>query len=100
MSVNVKCCLPAELDPWSRPAAKKGFPYPMESITVPVGDTTVGPLAEVTQVSVGADNDVAPVNELLSRGWKLLHIGHAGEQTVYVLGKPPTQAKRQTGFVT
>ena len=71
----------------------------MESITVPVDDTQIGPLAEVRQVSVGADNDVAPVNELLASGWKLLHIGHAGEQTVYVLGKPPAQAKRSTGFV-
>ncbi|MCB0043483.1 MAG: hypothetical protein KDE23_27540, partial [Caldilinea sp.] len=61
----------------------------MESITVPVDDTQFGPLAEVRQVSVGADNDVAPVNELLASGWKLVHIGHAGEQTVYVLAKPP-----------
>lgn len=71
----------------------------MESITVPVDDTHFGPLAEVRQVSVGADNDVAVVNELLASGWKLLHIGHAGEQTVYVLAKPPAQAKRHTGFV-
>ena len=72
----------------------------MESITVPVDDTHFGPLAEVRQVSVGADNDVAPVNELLASGWKLLHIGHAGEQTVYVFAKPPAQSKRHTGFVT
>lgn len=72
----------------------------MESITVPVDDTHFGPLAEVRQVSVGTDNDVASVNELLASGWKLLHIGHAGEQTVYVLAKPPEQTKRHTGFLT
>ena len=72
----------------------------MESITVPIDDTKIGPLAEVKQVSVDGNNDVAPVNELLASGWKLLHIGHAGEWTVYVLGKPPAQAKRPTGFVT
>lgn len=71
----------------------------MESITIPVDGTQIGPLAEVKQVSVGADNAVAPVNELLADGWKLLHIGHAGAQTVYVLGKPPAQTKRSTGFV-
>ena len=47
----------------------------MESITVPIDDTKIGPLAEVKQVSVDANNDVAPVNELLASGWKLLHIG-------------------------
>ena len=72
----------------------------MESITVPVDDTQIGPLAEVRQVAVGTDNDVAPVNELLANGWKLLHIGHAGEHTIYVLGKPPAQPKRSTGFLT
>ncbi len=72
----------------------------MESITVPVDDTRAGPLAEIIQVSVGADDQITPVNELLASGWRLLHVGHAGERTVYVLGKPPAQAKRPTGFLT
>jgi hypothetical protein len=72
----------------------------MDSITIPTDETIGGHLAEVKQVSVGADDNTSAVNELLSAGWRLLHIGHAGERTIFILGKPPAQARRPTGFLS
>lgn len=86
--------------PVQPPAPKKGSPQSMESITVPADDARLGPLAEVRQVSVGADDDLDAVNQLLADGWRLFHIGHAGDRTVYVLGKAPSPTKRPTGFLT
>lgn len=70
----------------------------METITVPSESSLVGPVAEIRQVSVAADEDVSAVNALLADGWKLLHVGHTGQHTVYVLGKPGQTSKRRTGF--
>ena len=72
----------------------------MENITVPADNATSGPLSEIKQISVAADEDVSAVNALLADGWKLLHVGHTSQHTVYVLGKPPQAAKRRTGFTT
>lgn len=71
----------------------------MEPITVPVEDSTFGPYAELRQVSVAADEEIGAVNALLQDGWKLLHVGHTGSHTVYVLGRPAQQARRRTGFL-
>ncbi len=70
----------------------------METITVPSENPIVGPVTEIKQITVAADEEVSAVNALLADGWKLLHIGHTGQQTVYVLGKPSASAKRRTGF--
>jgi hypothetical protein len=71
----------------------------MEAITVPTEESsTLGSFAELRQVSVAGDDEMTAVNALLQDGWKLLHIGHTSQHTVYVLGKPPQQAKRRTGF--
>jgi hypothetical protein len=70
----------------------------MDTITVPTENPTLGPVAEIRQVSVTADEDVNAVNTLLADGWKLLHVGHTNQHTVYVLGKPTPAAKRRTGF--
>jgi hypothetical protein len=72
----------------------------METITVPSENPTIGPVAEVMQISVAADEDVDAINALLADGWKLLHIGHTSQHTVYVLGKPSQASKRRTGFTT
>jgi hypothetical protein len=72
----------------------------MDTITIPADAATAGPLAELKQISVAADEDASAVNSLLADGWKLLHIGHTSQHTVYVLGKPPQPAKRRTGFTT
>ena len=72
----------------------------METITVPSENPTLGPVAEIMQISVAADEDVDAVNALLADGWKLLHIGHTSQHTVYVLGKPSQASKRRTGFTT
>jgi hypothetical protein len=70
----------------------------MQTITVPTENSNLGPVAEIKQISVAADEDVSAVNALLADGWKLLHIGHANQHTVYVLGKPSQASKRRTGF--
>jgi hypothetical protein len=72
----------------------------MDTITVPTENPTLGPVAEIRQVSVAADEDVNAVNALLADGWKLLHVGHTNQHTVYVLGKPAQASKRRTGFTT
>lgn len=72
----------------------------MEAITAPAEETSsFGPFAELRQVSVAGDEEIAAVNALLQDGLKLLHVGHTSQHTVYVLGKPPQQARRRTGFV-
>ena len=70
----------------------------METITVPPENPIVGPVAEIKQISVVADEDVSAVNALLADGWKLLHVGHTSQHTVYVLGRPSQASKRRTGF--
>lgn len=71
----------------------------MESITVPTENPTAGPLAEIKQISIAADEEVSAVNALLTDGWKLVHVGHTSQHTVYVLGRSAQAAKRRTGFV-
>jgi hypothetical protein len=71
----------------------------MESITVPTDSPTAGPLAEIKQISVVDDEDVGAVNALLTDGWRLVHVGHTNQHTVYVLGRPAQASKRRTGFV-
>jgi hypothetical protein len=71
----------------------------MESITVPTDSPSAGPLAEIKQISVADDEQVATVNALLADGWRLVHVGHTTHHTVYVLGRPAQSAKRRTGFV-
>jgi hypothetical protein len=71
----------------------------MESITVPTENPTAGPLAEIKQISVVDDEDVGAVNALLTDGWRLVHVGHTSQHTVYVLGRSAQTSKRRTGFV-
>ena len=71
----------------------------MEPIPIPIEDSTFGSFAELKQVSVAADEEISAVNALLQDGWKLLHVGHTNKHTVYVLGRPPQQSRRRTGFV-
>lgn len=71
----------------------------METITIPVDSSVYGDVTEIRQVSVSSDAEATSVNVLLADGWKLLHIGHLSEQTVYVLGKPSEQSQRRTGFM-
>jgi hypothetical protein len=71
----------------------------MEPITVPAEDSNFGPFTELRQVSVAADDEIGAVNALLQDGWKLLHVGHTGQNTVYVLGRMPQSSRRRTGFL-
>jgi hypothetical protein len=71
----------------------------MESITVPNESPSAGPLAEIKQITVADDDNVAAVNALLADGWRLVHVGHTTQHTVYVLGRPAQASKRRTGFV-
>ena len=59
----------------------------------------LGPVAEIVQVSVAADEDVKAVNALLQEGWRLVHVGHTAQHTVYVLGRSAQQSRRRTGFL-
>jgi hypothetical protein len=71
----------------------------MEAITVPAEESTFSPFAELRQVSIAGDDEISAVNTLLQDGWKLLHVGHTSQHTVYVLGKPQQHSRRRTGFV-
>jgi hypothetical protein len=71
----------------------------MESITVPTESPSAGPLAEIKQITVADDEHVATVNALLADGWRLVHVGHTAQHTVYVLGRSAQSAMRRTGFV-
>ena len=66
---------------------------------VPTEDSNFGTFDEVKQVYVAADDEINAVNALLQDGWRLLHVGHTNKHTVYVLGRPPQQSRRRTGFV-
>lgn len=70
----------------------------MDSIIVPE-DPGHRLLTEIKQVSLAADEDASAVNALLADGWKLIHIGHTSDRTVYVLGKHVEKAQRRTGFL-
>ena len=71
----------------------------MEPIPIPTEDSPFGPFTELKQVSVAADEEISVVNALLQDGWRLLHVGHTNKHTVYVLGRPPQESRRRTGFV-
>lgn len=70
----------------------------MEVIAEPTETSKLGNIAEIKQVSVAADTDIALVNEQLATGWRLLHIGHLHDRMVYVLGRQVEQSRRRTGF--
>ena len=65
----------------------------------PQKNSIFGSFAELKQVSVAADEEISAVNALLQDGWRLLHVGHTNKHTIYVLGRPPQQSRRRTGFV-
>lgn len=71
----------------------------MDPTIVPVEKATIETVSELHQISVADDSEIAAVNELLSQGWRLLHIGHLSDRTIYVLGKQPEQSRRRTGFL-
>jgi len=71
----------------------------MEAITVPTDQFSSANLAEIRQVSLRSDDDIGAVNDLIADGWRLLHIGHLNDRTVYVLGKSAERSRRKTGFL-
>ncbi len=71
----------------------------MEVIADSTETSKHGAIAQIKQITVTADAEAEAVNELLSQGWKLLHIGHQSDRTVYVLGKPAEQSRRRPGFL-
>lgn len=71
----------------------------MEVIADPTETSKLGNIAELKQVSVAVDADIALVNEQLADGWRLLHIGYLHDRMVYVLGRPVEQSRRRTGFL-
>lgn len=62
-------------------------------------DISSSNFSELKQISLESDDDIAAVNDLLADGWKLLHIGHLSDRTVYVLGKSAPPSRRRTGFL-
>lgn len=71
----------------------------MESITVPSKDFGSSEFSELKQISLESDDGIGAVNDLLADGWKLLHIGHLSDRTVYVLGKQAPASQRRAGFL-
>jgi hypothetical protein len=71
----------------------------MVVIADPTETSKLGTIAELRQVSVATDADIALVNEQLAEGWRLLHIGYLHDRMVYVLGRPIEQSRRRTGFL-
>jgi len=56
--------------------------------------------AELRQVSVKADEEIAAVNQLISEGWRLISIQSCADAIVYVLGRVEKKSKRATGFLS
>jgi hypothetical protein len=54
---------------------------------------------QLIQVTVADDEQIARVNELLASGWRVVHIGHHSDVTVYVLGRLEDKPKHSTGFL-
>ena len=71
----------------------------METTIAPPDTPTLGKIVEVKQVSIASDEEISAVNDLLADDWKLLHIGHLSQHTVYVLGRMPEKSRRRTGFL-
>ena len=56
--------------------------------------------AELRQVTVKADEEIAAVNQLIAEGWRLISIQSLTDAVVYVLGRIEKKSKRGTGFLT
>jgi len=67
-------------------------------IEVPQQSSAFGSLTEIRQISIAGDEGIDAVNVLLADGWKLLHIGHTSQHSVYVLSKPTQTVRRHAGF--
>ena len=72
----------------------------MSDIAVPMAAPDERIFAELKQVTVRADDQIAEVNALLAEGWRLVRIGHINDATVYVLGKTEEKKRARTGFLT
>jgi hypothetical protein len=71
----------------------------MTDSTTPVVAPDERLFSELKQVTVHADDEIAPVNALLAEGWRLVKIGHISDATVYVLGKTEEKKRARTGFL-
>jgi hypothetical protein len=71
----------------------------MDTTIAPPESLTLGNIAEIKQVSIASDDEISAINDLLANDWKLLHIGHLSQCTVYVLGRMPEKSRRRTGFL-
>jgi hypothetical protein len=56
--------------------------------------------AELRQVTVKADEEIAAVNQLVAEGWRLIGIQSRADAVVYVLGRIEKKSKRGTGFLS
>ena len=56
--------------------------------------------AELRQVTVKTDEEIAAVNQLIAEGWRLISIQSLADAVVYVLGRIEKKSKRATGFLT
>jgi hypothetical protein len=68
---------------------------PLSPMVVP-GDREV---AQLRQITVRADDEVAEVNGLLRDGWRLLSIGFQPSATVYVLARSEDKPRHRAGFI-
>lgn len=71
----------------------------MSDIPAPVVAPEERPFTQLRQVTVRNDEEIAAVNQLLSDGWRIVHIGQRTDATVYVLGRPEERPKHRAGFL-
>jgi hypothetical protein len=70
-----------------------------DNIPTPVAPSGERQFTKLTQVTVTSDDEIAPVNQLLTDGWRLVSIGYRVDATVYVLGWRDEKPKPRTGFL-
>ncbi|HEX9114850.1 MAG TPA: hypothetical protein VGA61_02190 [Anaerolineae bacterium] len=54
--------------------------------------------AKLRQVTVGKDEEIENVNQLLDDGWRLISIGYRPDATVFVLGQLEERRRNRAGF--
>lgn len=54
--------------------------------------------SKLRQVTVGKDEEIESVNQLLGDGWRLISIGYRPDATVFVLGQMEEKRRQRAGF--
>jgi hypothetical protein len=72
----------------------------MNDVQPPMVTPNERQFTQLCHITVRNDVEIAAVNQLLSEGWRIMHIGQRPDATVFVLGRLEEKQKHRTGFLT